>query len=81
MNSGSAESVSNYKVFGAVTKKKHTGFTKPVPIKIVRYDPNKQTATITLSKAYKGLVQVTAQSGIMGADDEWTESPFPQQVK
>jgi hypothetical protein len=81
MNSGSAESVSNYKVFGAVTKKKHTGFTKPVAIKIVRYDLSKQTATITLSKPYKGLVQVTAQSGIMGADDEWTESPFPQQVK
>jgi hypothetical protein len=75
MNSGSAGSVSNYKVFGAVTKKKHTVYTKFVGIQRVVYDPRADTATIILSKAYKGQVQVTARSGITGTDSAGTSTP------
>ena len=65
MNSGSATSIANYQVFGAVKKKKHTVYTKFVRILRISYVDSTRTATITLSKAFKGVVQVTAASGIL----------------
>ena len=46
-------------------KKKHTVYTKFIGIKKIMYVDSSHTATITLSKPYKGLLQVTALSGIM----------------
>jgi uncharacterized delta-60 repeat protein len=74
MNSGSASTIGNYHVFGAVKKKKHTVYTKFIGIKSVRYTGN--TATITLSKPYKGVFQVTALGGILGLNGGSTSAPF-----
>ena len=68
MNSSSVTSKSNYAVYGAVTKKKHTVYSKPVPIRTIIYSSSLHAAIITLSKPYKGLVKVTVKSGIMAAN-------------
>jgi uncharacterized delta-60 repeat protein len=81
MDSGSAGSQGNYKVFGAVKRKKHTVYTKFVGIRSITYDDSKHVATITLSKPYKGVLQVTAESGIMGTDGTSTDTPFVTTVK
>ena len=78
MNSGSATSLANYQVFGAVKKKRRTVYTKFVGIRRVSYGNN--AVTITLSKAYKGAALVIADAGILGADGESTSSPFAMTV-
>jgi uncharacterized delta-60 repeat protein len=81
MNPGSAMSRSNYTVFGAVKKRKRTVYTKPIAIRSVSYNVSKFTVTITLSKPYKGVVQATAESGIMANNGASTTSPFMTTVK
>jgi uncharacterized delta-60 repeat protein len=81
MNSGSAGSQGNYQVFGVVKKKKHRVYTKFVAIRSVTYDDGRHTATITLSKPYKGVVQVTAVSGILGSDGASTGAQFVTTVQ
>jgi uncharacterized delta-60 repeat protein len=81
MNAASATSPNFYTVFGAVTKKKRTVYTKPVGIRQISYNDIKHTATITLSKSYKGVVQVTAKSGIIAADGANTNTPFVMTAK
>ena len=81
MDPGSAMSPSNYSVFGAVTKKKRTVYTKRVGTRKVSYNISTYTATITLSKPYKGVVRATASSGIMAADFATTQSSFVMTVR
>ena len=75
MDSGSVTSIANYLLFGAVKKKKKTVYTKHIGILRVSYVDSTHTATITL-KAYKGLVQLTAKSGILATNGEPTGPAF-----
>jgi hypothetical protein len=68
MDPSSVMSRGFYTVFGAVIKKKHPRYTKPVSIRTISYRNSLQAAIITLSKPYKGAVQVTVNSGIMAAN-------------
>ena len=76
MNPGSAQATANYHLFAGVKKKKHTVYTKFVGIRKVMYVDSSHTATITLSKPFKGLLQVTALSGILGVNGTSTISPL-----
>ena len=76
MSAGSVKNRSYYTVFGAVTKKKKTTFTKLVPIRSVSYDDGTHTANITFSKPFKGVVQTTVKSGIAAANGMTLSQPF-----
>jgi hypothetical protein len=68
LSSSSADSLGQYQVAGGVTKvaKKHkqTVFSKPLAIKSITLNSAGTVVTITLTKPYKGVVQVTALAGL-----------------
>jgi hypothetical protein len=67
MNMGSVQNTGGYTVLGAVNKNGRTVYTKPLGFRVT-YNPSAMTATIKLSRAYKGAVQVTVKSGIKAAN-------------
>jgi uncharacterized protein (TIGR03032 family) len=68
LNPGSVGNLALYRVLGAVKKRKQTVFSKGVVIRSTSYDPSAHTLTINLAKPYKGAVQVTVRSGLVGAN-------------
>jgi hypothetical protein len=65
-----------YSVLGAVKKRRHTVYSRGVVIGSTSYDPGARTVTINLAKPYKGTVQVTVRSGLVGANGASTTGTF-----
>ena len=59
-----------------MTKHGKTAFETKLGIGRVRYDPSTETVKITLARPQKGEVQVTIQSGRMGANGALSRSAF-----
>ena len=72
LDATSASNVGLYRVFEGVKKvvKKHkeTVYTKALKIKTVVYNPGTDSVTLTLTKPYKGNVEVTIAAGLEAAD-------------
>jgi hypothetical protein len=76
----SASSPGLYGVFAGVKKHHKTVYTKPLKIRSVS-PGGANTVTINLAKPYKGAVQVTVESGIVGANGASSTSAFSDVVR
>ena len=74
MNLGSVQSAGSYTVKGAVKKRGRVSYSKSLGFRVI-YDAKSMSATITLSAASKGGVQVTVKSGIKAANGLSTAKP------
>jgi uncharacterized delta-60 repeat protein len=77
MSVGSVQNASLYTVLGAVTVKKTTKFSKKLGFRVA-YNAKAMTATLTLSAAYKGNVQVTVKTGMKAANGLSTKQSAPK---
>jgi hypothetical protein len=66
LNPGSAMNPAFYGVLAPVKKHRKTVYSKTVPIRSASLGGNGQTVTINLGKPFKGVVQLTVRTGILG---------------
>ena len=78
---GSADNRGLYSVLEGVKRRKKTVYSKADTIRSVSYDGNNHTAAIKLARAYKGMVYVTVDSGIVAADGASSSSDVTAVVK
>jgi hypothetical protein len=77
---GSAVSVGSYALLGGVKKRKATVYTKNVGKVRVSFDGDSKV-TLTLTKPYKGAVQVTVLRGIVATDGAKSSDDFTAVIK
>jgi hypothetical protein len=81
MNSNSVKSVSKYQVLGGVTRKGHTTFPTRLAIRAITYNSKDNTATVLLTRPYKGPVQLTVRSGILASNGVKSTASFTKTLK
>jgi hypothetical protein len=74
LNPSSAVNKTLYRLLGGVTRHGKTGFTKVIGIRTITASTDGRSVTISLSKSYKGQVQVTVLPGLTSASGTATTS-------